>query len=256
RRVVCGGLAPGVDAAPAGAAAAGRAPLARADFEEGESPVALSFPWRGDPAHARLHAVAAGICAALPRTLQEELPLVLLIDGDVGKSLGRIIRHEIAPSAGVTSIDGGQLKEFGYHNMGSDNEITNEVLIITKSLLSKKTSPRHNAAGELPASARPPSHRNEETPMPAKKSAKKPAKKPARKPAGKMPPPRVSILAEEGLTAVQRALLDSIRSGPRGGSTTIRGPFAVFLHAPAFGELAQQLGGYCRFKTGVSPRLS
>ena len=83
-----------------------------------------------------------------------------------------------------------------------------------------------------------------------------PAKKPARKPAKKTPPPRVSILAEDKLTPAQRALLDSIRSGPRGGSTTIRGPFAVFLHAPAFGELAQQLGGHCRFKTAVAPRLS
>jgi 4-carboxymuconolactone decarboxylase len=79
---------------------------------------------------------------------------------------------------------------------------------------------------------------------------------PAKKPARKMPPPRVPILEEKSLTTTQRALLDSIRSGPRGSSTTIRGPFAVFLHAPAFGELAQQLGGYCRFKTGVPPRLS
>lgn len=83
-----------------------------------------------------------------------------------------------------------------------------------------------------------------------------PAEKPARKPAKKTPPPRVSILAEDKRTPAQRALLDSIRSGPRGGSTTIRGPFAVFLHAPAFGELAQQLGGHCRFKTAVPPRLS
>ncbi len=30
----------------------------------------------------------------------------------------------------------------------------------------------------------------------------------------------------------------------------------MFLHAPAFGDLAQQLGGHCRFKTAVSPRLS
>ncbi len=79
---------------------------------------------------------------------------------------------------------------------------------------------------------------------------------PAKKPAKKMPPPRVPILDEKSLTPAQRALLNSIRSGPRGSSTTIRGPFAVFLHAPAFGELAQQLGGYCRFKTGVPPRLS
>src|SRR5205807_4529841 len=33
-----------------------RAALARADFAEGESPIALSFPWRGDPSHGRLHA--------------------------------------------------------------------------------------------------------------------------------------------------------------------------------------------------------
>jgi 4-carboxymuconolactone decarboxylase len=92
--------------------------------------------------------------------------------------------------------------------------------------------------------------------MPAKKPAKKTAKKPTKKPANKMPPSRVTVLAEEELTGAQRALLDSIRSGPRGAGTTIRGPFAVFLHAPAFGELAQQLGGYCRFKTAVPPRLS
>jgi 4-carboxymuconolactone decarboxylase len=88
--------------------------------------------------------------------------------------------------------------------------------------------------------------------MPAKKSTKKPAKKSAKQ----MPPPRVAVLAEEKLTPPQRALLDSIRSGPRGGSINIRGPFAVFLHAPEFGELAQQLGGYCRYKTAVPPRLS
>lgn len=79
---------------------------------------------------------------------------------------------------------------------------------------------------------------------------------PTKKPAKKMPPSRVPILEEKSLTPAQRALLDSIRSGPRGSSTTIRGPFAVFLHAPAFGELAQRLGGHCRFKTGVPPRLS
>jgi 4-carboxymuconolactone decarboxylase len=91
--------------------------------------------------------------------------------------------------------------------------------------------------------------------MAAKKTASKSAKRPAKKPA-KMAPPRVAVLAEEALAPEQRALIDSIRSGPRGGSIGIRGPFAVFLHAPAFGELAQQLGGFCRYNTGVSPRLS
>lgn len=82
-----------------------------------------------------------------------------------------------------------------------------------------------------------------------------PARK-ARRKAAKAPPPRVRVLAEADLTPDQHALLKSIRSGPRGGATAIRGPFAVFLHAPAFGELAQQLGGHCRFRTAVPPRLS
>jgi 4-carboxymuconolactone decarboxylase len=86
--------------------------------------------------------------------------------------------------------------------------------------------------------------------MPAKKRATN------KKRGRKMPLSRVRILAEHELRPEQRALLESIRQGPRGASTTIRGPFAVFLHAPAFGELAQRLGGHCRFKTTVPPRLS
>jgi 4-carboxymuconolactone decarboxylase len=67
--------------------------------------------------------------------------------------------------------------------------------------------------------------------------------------------PRLPKLAEETLTADQRALAESIKAGPR-GQFRMSGPFAIFLHAPTFGELAQKLGGHLRFKTGVPPRLS
>jgi 4-carboxymuconolactone decarboxylase len=72
----------------------------------------------------------------------------------------------------------------------------------------------------------------------------------------KRPSPRVAILREEQLNPTQRALMDALRSGPRGQSLPIRGPFAAFLHAPAFGDLAQRLGAHCRYKTTVTPRLS
>jgi 4-carboxymuconolactone decarboxylase len=75
-------------------------------------------------------------------------------------------------------------------------------------------------------------------------------------PAKKLSPPRLPAIAAEQLTPAQQALVDSIRSGPRGQATQIRGPFAVFLHSPDYGQLAQQLGGYCRLKTRVPPRLS
>jgi ethanolamine utilization protein EutA len=118
-------------------AATVRAALARSDIEEGSSPVALAFAWHGDPAHARLAALAAGISAALPRTLAGALPLVLLIDGDIAMSLGRVIRHEIAPGANVIAIDGVALKQFDYVDIGRLIELTNVVPVIIKSLLFK-----------------------------------------------------------------------------------------------------------------------
>jgi ethanolamine utilization protein EutA len=117
--------------------AAVRRALTRSDVEEGSSSVALAFPWQGDPVHRRLHAVAEGICAALPRTLANGLPLVLLIDGDIGMSLGRVIRYETAPGANVIAIDGVQLKQFDYVDIGRVIEFTNVVPIIIKSLLFK-----------------------------------------------------------------------------------------------------------------------
>lgn len=79
--------------------------------------------------------------------------------------------------------------------------------------------------------------------MPAKRNAKRPA-------------PRLPLLSDEQLSAPQRVLMDAIRSGPRGKAMNVRGPFAAFIHAPAFGDLAQQLGAHCRYHTALPPRLS
>jgi 4-carboxymuconolactone decarboxylase len=83
--------------------------------------------------------------------------------------------------------------------------------------------------------------------MPAKKVSAK--KKP-------LPAPRLPVLEESKLKPDQRALLDSLREGPRGNAVQIRGPFAVILHAPAYGELAQKLGAHVRFSKLVPHRLT
>lgn len=67
---------------------------------------------------------------------------------------------------------------------------------------------------------------------------------------------RLAPLAEADFTAEQKALLAAIRSGPRGKDTPIEGPFAVYLRSPAYGDLAQALGGHCRLGTSVPKRLS
>jgi 4-carboxymuconolactone decarboxylase len=72
----------------------------------------------------------------------------------------------------------------------------------------------------------------------------------------KRPAPRLAMIDEQHMNPGQSALMEAIRSGPRGKSVTPRGPFAVWLHAPEFGQLAQALGGHVRYKTALPPRLS
>ncbi|MFQ6016966.1 MAG: ethanolamine ammonia-lyase reactivating factor EutA [Kiloniellaceae bacterium] len=110
-----------------------RRALARHDLDDGGRTVALAFPWRGDPLHARLHALADGLCSALPATRGG--PLVVLVDGDIGMTLGRIVRDEIAPGCDVVAIDGVQLKDLDYVDIGEIIRPTNVVPVIIKSLL-------------------------------------------------------------------------------------------------------------------------
>jgi len=77
--------------------------------------------------------------------------------------------------------------------------------------------------------------------------------KSARKSAA-LPAPRLTIPAESTLSPKQKSLLKDIRKTR--GSGPLGGPFAVFLQAPEYGDLAQKLGAFCRYKTSVPPRLS
>jgi 4-carboxymuconolactone decarboxylase len=72
----------------------------------------------------------------------------------------------------------------------------------------------------------------------------------------KRPAPRLALMDEATMNEAQRGLLASLRSGPRGQSIAPRGPFAAWMHAPEFGELAQHLGAHCRYRTKLPARLS
>jgi len=67
---------------------------------------------------------------------------------------------------------------------------------------------------------------------------------------------RLPVVTEDNLDDAQRALLASMRAGPRGDRVKLGGPFGVYMHAPHYGELTQQLGAFMRFKTSLEPRLS
>ena len=85
----------------------------------------------------------------------------------------------------------------------------------------------------------------------AKRAAKHAAKKAAKRPTYRLKDP-----TEEQMTPPQRALREAISSGPRGIRKKLTGPFAIWMQAPEYGDLAQRLGAHVRFGTVLSPRQS
>ncbi|HEY7066874.1 MAG TPA: ethanolamine ammonia-lyase reactivating factor EutA [Chloroflexota bacterium] len=140
-------LDPGAPLRADDVAAAIRWALRRFDLEDGHSALALGFRWSGDPLYARLHALAEGITQGLPHTIAHGRPIVLLVDGDVGKSLGHVLKDDLAVKSDVISIDGLQLKEFDYIDVGALLEPQNVVPVVIKSLLF--AAPGQGVGGEL-----------------------------------------------------------------------------------------------------------
>jgi ethanolamine utilization protein EutA len=129
------------------------AALARAPGSgEGES-IALAIRWRGEPHYRRLRALAEGIAAALAKGQRATGPLALMIDGDVGRTLGHILEHELRIGRAVISIDGIQLKEFDFVDIGAVIRPADVVPIVIKSLLfsgATTSAPQRPALAYLP----------------------------------------------------------------------------------------------------------
>jgi ethanolamine utilization protein EutA len=114
--------------------AAIRAGLDEIDLERSPR-VAVAFSWRGDPEHARLKQAGEAILHALA-PLQDRIKLLLLmIDGDIGKTLGRLIHRELHWPGKIVSIDGMELHELDYVDVGELIAPPGVVPVVIKSLL-------------------------------------------------------------------------------------------------------------------------
>jgi ethanolamine utilization protein EutA len=119
------------------------AALERSPVDEDRA-IALCVRWSGDPLYARLRALAEGIAVAMAPTPTPALsqgrastspPLVLMIDGDVGRTLGHILEHDLSLGRPVISIDGIQLNEFDFVDLGEVIRPADVVPVVIKSLL-------------------------------------------------------------------------------------------------------------------------
>jgi ethanolamine utilization protein EutA len=127
----------------------------RFDLVEGEQVVAIAINWTGEPRYSLLRNIAAGIVQALPRTIAAGLPLVLVFAHDFGKLIGGIIREEFLPPGGVLdviSLDGIELQEFDYIDIGAMIYPAQVVPVVVKSLVFPEViGPRAEMTDRVPA---------------------------------------------------------------------------------------------------------
>lgn len=114
--------------------AAINAKLAQMDLEP-HSRVAVAFTWGGDPEHYRLKAVAHAIMRAVAPEGRRDHPLLLMIDGDVGKTIGQLLHRELGLVGDVVSIDGVQLQDLDFVDVGELISPPGVVPVVIKSLL-------------------------------------------------------------------------------------------------------------------------
>jgi len=120
---------------PAAVSAAIKAALKRLDLGDGLSPVAVFVPWRGSATFRRLDDFCKGIADGLQAVLAHGHPIVLAGDGDVGGLIGIHYCEEMKIENPIVSIDGLELKEFDYIDIGAILDTSGAVPVVIKSLV-------------------------------------------------------------------------------------------------------------------------
>ena len=105
------------------------------DLDEGHSEAALAFRWRGAPTYERLAAFAEGLRRGLAHTLSHGHPLYVVLDGDIAQSLGAILREELGVKSELLVIDGIELRDFDYVDLGRIRLPSRTVPVTVKSLV-------------------------------------------------------------------------------------------------------------------------
>jgi len=117
-----------------------RQALRRLDLHEGEQAVALCYRWQGSAMFRRLDDFCKGVFAGLSKHMQNGHPLVLVGDGDIGGLVGIHAREEAKFPNPVVSIDGIELKEFDFIDIGAMLETSGAVPVVIKSLVFPTTA--------------------------------------------------------------------------------------------------------------------
>ena len=113
--------------------------LQRFDILDGDRAVALAIRWELGPSYPLIRTLAEGLVGAMKEHVDNGQPLVLVFDADIAKLIGNIIERELLPGAGIISIDGIDLRDFDFVDIGQELPDAKAVPVVIKSLIFRHT---------------------------------------------------------------------------------------------------------------------
>jgi len=111
------------------------ASLRKMDLHHGHQAVAVCLKWAGSATFGRLNALGTGVIQGLENIMRQGHPLVLVTDNDIGGLLGIHCSEELGLENAIISIDGIELKEFDFVDIGELLKQTGAVPVVIKSLV-------------------------------------------------------------------------------------------------------------------------
>ncbi|MBX2838350.1 MAG: ethanolamine ammonia-lyase reactivating factor EutA [Gammaproteobacteria bacterium] len=109
--------------------------LQRIDFSVNRCAVAVALHWQGSATYQRLDALSRGLTTGLDPVLQEGHPMIVVTDGDIGGLLGMHCRENKLLDNSIVSIDGIELNELDFIDIGEVLLSTGAVPVVVKSLV-------------------------------------------------------------------------------------------------------------------------
>jgi ethanolamine utilization protein EutA len=109
--------------------------LRRFDLVDARGAVALAAHWEGSATYGRIKAFCSGTVEAMQSHVANGHPLILVFDGDIGGLLGLHFREELRLALPIISIDGIDLREFDYIDIGAQIPTSGAVPVVIKSLV-------------------------------------------------------------------------------------------------------------------------
>jgi ethanolamine utilization protein EutA len=109
--------------------------LTRLDLAHARMPVAVSFKWGGSATFKRLDNFCQGVLDGMSQHRAKGHPMIMVNDSDIGGLLGLHLTEEIKMDGAVISIDGIELKEFDYIDIGELIPSSGAVPVVIKSLV-------------------------------------------------------------------------------------------------------------------------